>query len=93
MVKVFASLYPLNFYMDLVDTLPVVRHWSEVLCFTIMTYLCNLQVEDHFKCLWLDFLEVVYLLNIFMHTVHTLPAVRYCVVPSWSVIKVIVFEI
>ena len=29
LVKVFRSLYLLNCMMDLVDTLPVVRYWSE----------------------------------------------------------------
>ena len=31
--------------MDLVDTLPVVRYGSEVLCCSIMTRLHNLQVK------------------------------------------------
>ena len=37
-IKVFRSLYLLNMSMDQVDTLHVVRYWSEVLCSTIMTH-------------------------------------------------------
>ena len=44
-VQGFTSLYPLNFNMDLVGTLPVVRYWFAVLCSTIITCLCNLQVK------------------------------------------------
>ena len=40
-VKDFKSLYPLNPWMDLVDTLPDVRYWSEVLCCTIMTHISD----------------------------------------------------
>ena len=32
LVKVFKSLYLLNLWMDLVDTFPDVRYWSEILC-------------------------------------------------------------
>ena len=45
LVKVFTSLYLLNFKMDLVDTLHVARYWSEVLCYTLMTRLPDLQVK------------------------------------------------
>ena len=38
LIKVFVSLYLLNMLMDQVDTLRVGRHWSEILCCTIMTY-------------------------------------------------------
>ena len=38
-VKVFRSLYLLKVMMDLVDTLLVVRYWSEVLFSTIMAHL------------------------------------------------------
>ena len=31
--------------MDLVDTLHVARYWSECLCYTLMTRLCDLQVK------------------------------------------------
>ena len=31
--------------MNLVDTLPVVRYWSENICSTIMTHLRDLQVK------------------------------------------------
>ena len=37
-IKVFVSLYLLTMLMDQVDTLHVGRHWSEVLCSTIMTH-------------------------------------------------------
>ena len=45
LVKVFKSLYLLNPKMDLVDTLPDVRYWSEVLCYTIMTHISDLEVK------------------------------------------------
>ena len=45
MVKVFKSLYLLNLWMDLVDTLPDVRYWSEILCCTIMTHINDLEVK------------------------------------------------
>ena len=45
LVKVFKSLYLLNPWMDLVDTLPDVRYWSEVLCCTIMTHIGHLEVK------------------------------------------------
>ena len=45
LVKVFKSLYLLNPWMDLVDTLPDVRYWSEVLCRTIMTHISDLEVK------------------------------------------------
>ena len=35
LVKVLKSLYSLKLWMNLVDILPDVRHWSEVLCCTI----------------------------------------------------------
>ena len=44
-VKVFKSLHLLNLWMDLVDTLPDVRYWSEVLCCTIMTHIGDLEVK------------------------------------------------
>ena len=43
-VKVFESLYLLNLWMDLVDTLPDVRYWSEVLCCTITTHISDPEV-------------------------------------------------
>ena len=46
LVKVFKSLYLLNPWMDLVDTLPDVRYWSEVLCCTITTHISDLEVKD-----------------------------------------------
>ena len=45
LVKVFNSLYLLNPGMDLVDTLPDVRYWSEVLCCTIITHIMDLEVK------------------------------------------------
>ena len=45
LVKVFISLYLLNMLMDQVDTLHVDRHWSQVLCCTIMTHLDDLDVK------------------------------------------------
>ena len=80
-VKVYTSLYPMNFNMDLVDTLHVVRYWSEVLCFTIITCLCNIQVIAMVFGIELlsSILNVlvkifgsVYLLNIFIHLGPTL---------------------
>ena len=43
--KVFISLYLLNPWMDLVDTLPDVRYWSEVLSWTITTHISDLDVN------------------------------------------------
>ena len=45
LVKVFKSLYLMNPWMDLVDTLPDVRYSSEVLCCTIMTHISDLEVK------------------------------------------------
>ena len=45
LVNVFKSLYLMNFRMDLVDTLPGVRYWSEVLCCAIQTHLSDLEVK------------------------------------------------
>ena len=39
------SLYLFNPYMDLVDTLPDVRYWSEVLCCTILIHVSDLKVK------------------------------------------------
>ena len=69
LVKVFKSLYLLNPWMDLVDTLPDVRYWSEVLCCTITTHISDLEVnsdpevkvtdlEPLSYSFWLKFLEV-----------------------------------
>ena len=35
----------LNLWMDLVDTLPDVRYWSEVLCCTITPHVSDLEVK------------------------------------------------
>ena len=43
--EVFKSLYLLNPLMDLVDTLPDVRYWSEVLCCTITSHIRDLEVK------------------------------------------------
>ena len=45
LVKVFTSLYLLNFKMGLVDTLHLARYWSEILCYTLMTQLRDFQVK------------------------------------------------
>ena len=45
LVNVFKSLYLLNPWMDLVDILPHVRYWSEVLCCTITTHISDLEVK------------------------------------------------
>ena len=45
LVKDLKSLYLLNLWMDLVDTLPDVRYWSEVLCCTITTHIGDLEVK------------------------------------------------
>ena len=37
--------YLLNLWMDLVDILPDVRYWSEVLCCTILTHINDLVVK------------------------------------------------
>ena len=39
------SLYLLNPSMDLVNTLPDVRYWSEVLCFTTTTHISDIEVK------------------------------------------------
>ena len=61
LVKVIKSLHLLNLSMDLVDTLPDVRYWSEVLCCTIMTITTNIgdpqvNVRDFFRHFKLKFL-------------------------------------
>ena len=65
LVKVFKSLCLLNLWMDLVDIVPDVRYWSEVLCCTILTHISDLEVKVkvtsfEILCLsfWLKFLEV-----------------------------------
>ena len=45
LVKVFKSLYLLNPWMDLVDTLPDARYWSEDLYCTITTHISDLEVK------------------------------------------------
>ena len=45
LVKVFKSLDLLNLWMDLVDTLPDVRYWSEVLCYSITTHISDNEVK------------------------------------------------
>ena len=72
LVKVFMSLYLLKLLMDLlkmvmdeVDTLHVVRYWSEVLCFITVTHLGELEgkvkvtdLKFYVKSFWLKFLEI-----------------------------------
>ena len=56
-VKVFKSLYLLNLWMDLVDILPDVRYWSEVLCCFISTHISDLEIKvTDFEILCLSFL-------------------------------------
>ena len=64
LVTVFKSLFLLNLWMDLVDIVPGVRYWSEVLCCTILTHISDLEVKVKvmgFAILrlsfWLKFLE------------------------------------
>ena len=45
LVKFIKRLYHLNRWMDQVDTLPAVRYWSEVLCFSITTHISDLEVK------------------------------------------------
>ena len=61
LVKVFISLYLLKLLMDQVDTLHVGRYWSDVLFYTIMTHLSDLEVkvtdlEIFCYSFWLKFL-------------------------------------
>ena len=73
--------------MDQVDTLHVGRYWSGVKCYTIMTYLVDIEVkvmDFEFYCssFWLKFLMKVfflslYLLNLLMDQVDTLHIGRY----------------
>ena len=79
-VKVFKSLYLLNLWIDLVDILPDVRYWSEVL-YCILTHISDLEVkvtDFEILCLsfWLKILEV-YLLKLLLNLVDTLPGIRY----------------
>ena len=66
--------------MDLVDTLPEVRYWSEVLCCTITTHISDLEVTD-FEILsfWLKLLEVYIFISseALVDLVDTLPDIRY----------------
>ena len=45
LVKVFISLHLLDMLMDQVDSVHVGRYWSEVLCYTIMTQLDDLEFK------------------------------------------------
>ena len=61
LVKVFKSLYLLNLWMDLVDILPDVRYWSEVLCYTVLTHISDLEVKvTDFEIICLSFLVKVF---------------------------------
>ena len=61
--KSLEELYLLNLLIIVqVDTMPVVRYWSEVLCCTIVTHLSDLEVkfvDFKISCLgfWLKFSE------------------------------------
>ena len=63
LVEVFRSVYLLNLWIALVDILPDVRYWSDILCCIILTNICDLEVKItgfEILCLsfWLKFLEV-----------------------------------
>ena len=50
LVEVFKSLYLLNLWTDLVDTLLGVRYRSAVLCCTITSHISDLKIKDtHFE--------------------------------------------
>ena len=56
LVKVFISLYILNFLIDQVDTLHVGAYWSEVLSCTMMNHLGDLEVKvTDFENFWYSF--------------------------------------
>ena len=42
LVKNFGRLYVMSLCMEVVDTFPDVRHWSEVLCCTILIHMSDL---------------------------------------------------
>ena len=68
--------------MGLVDTLPDVRFWSEVLCYAIMTHISDLEVKVmDFEILsvsfWFKFFVSLYLLELKLDLVDTLPDIRY----------------
>ena len=50
-------------WMDPVDTLPVVRYWSEVFCCTIPTHLCDLEVKvtdfEIYVFRWMDLVDTM----------------------------------
>ena len=52
--KVFKSLFLLNFWMEVVHTVPDVRYWSEVLCCTILTQMSDLEILIYFFGWFLD---------------------------------------
>ena len=92
LVKVFKSLYLLNLWFNVVDTLPNVRYWSEVLCCTIMTH-----ITDHVKVTDFEILQLIskvtiwnfklkflvkefrslYFQKLWLDLVDTLPDIRY----------------
>ena len=45
LVKVVRTLNLLKLKLDLVDTLPDVRYWSEVLCCTIIIHISDLEIK------------------------------------------------
>ena len=63
LVKVFRSLYLLNPWMNLFDTLPDVRYWSEVLCYTITTHISDLEVKVTDFDILSEAFRSLYLLN------------------------------
>ena len=67
--------------MDLVDTLHVARYWSEVLCYTLMTCLHDLQVKviDFELSFYVSgkILTSLYFLSFYKDPVDTMPVARY----------------
>ena len=45
LVKVLGSLFLQKLQLDLVDTLPDVRYWYEILCCTITTHISDFEIK------------------------------------------------
>ena len=69
--------------MDLVDTLHVARYWPEVLCYTLMIHLRDLQVKViDFELSFYVSGKILtslymYFLSFYTDPVHTMPVARY----------------
>ena len=59
LVKVFRTLYLLNMWMDLVNTLPPVRNESEILCFTISTNLSGHGLQNFILTILVTVLRIL----------------------------------